>query len=110
MKIDHHIDAGQKAILFKVTGELDVHQAKVLRAAVQEVLRGEEEGAWSYEFDLGGVAYLDSSGLGMLVYLQKEITRRKGTMSLTQVQEAVAKVFEITKLDGFFTLRRQGQG
>jgi anti-anti-sigma factor len=48
------------------------------------------------------VSYLDSSGLGMLVYLKKELDRHDGKLIITHLHEPVLNVFKITKLDTFF--------
>ncbi len=101
MKIDCQIDAGQKTKVFKIEGELDVHHVKNLKAEVMEALEGE---GWTYELDMDQVGYLDSSGLGMLVYLKKEIIRHEGKLKIKNLHEPVLNVFKLTKLDDFFQL------
>lgn len=101
MKIEPQVDTAQHTTSLRLTGELDVHQAKVLKAAAFELFRDEP---WTYVVDLAGITYLDSSGLGMLVYLQKEIGRRAGRLKIINVQDSVFKVFDLTKLTTFFDL------
>jgi anti-sigma B factor antagonist len=50
------------------------------------------------------VAYLDSSGLGMLVYIKKEIGRHNGKLKILNLNEQVLNVFKLTKLDEFFEI------
>jgi len=102
LQIESKKDQAQKRILYLLDGELDVQQAKELRSKVSDELL--EEPNWTYTLDLTRVSYLDSSGLGMLVYLKKEISRRNGKLSLTGLQESVANVFRLTRLDDFFEL------
>lgn len=101
MKISCKIDKGSKTKLFAVEGELDVHHVKTLRSELMDSI---ESDAWQYTLDMAKVTYLDSSGLGILVYLKKEIARTQGSLKLLNLQEQVRNVFKLTKLDEFFNL------
>lgn len=101
MKIEYQLDAANQRKTFILDGELDVHQAKTLKAHVLETI---EEGVWTYVIDMSHVGYIDSSGLGMLVYLKKEIIRSQGRLVISQPTEAVLNVFRLTKLNEFFEL------
>lgn len=102
MKIDCRIDNNTKTKTFVLEGELDVHNAKNLKSAVLESLENEE--GWTYILDLGEVTYLDSSGLGMLVHIKKEITHEEGNLKIINIQSQVFNVFKLTRLDEFFDL------
>lgn len=101
MKIECQINNDKKIKVFRVEGELDVHHVKNLKSEVMDSI---ESTSWTYELDMEKVAYLDSSGLGMLVYLKKEITRHDGKLAITRLQEPVLNVFKLTKLDEFFEI------
>ncbi|EKD84298.1 MAG: anti-sigma factor antagonist [uncultured bacterium] len=101
MKIDCQIDAEKKVKVFYVDGELDVHHVKSLKSEIMDSI---ESTGWTYELNMDKVAYLDSSGLGMLVYLKKEITRHNGKLRIVKLHEPVLNVFKLTKLDDFFEL------
>ncbi|HHV71846.1 MAG TPA: STAS domain-containing protein [Clostridia bacterium] len=49
--------------------------------------------------DLGGVPFMDSAGIGVIVSLLKEMHVRGGKIALAGIQPNVGKVFWITKLD-----------
>ena len=83
MKIDCQIDKNAKTKTFVLEGELDVHNVKNLKSAVSESLVNEE--GWTYILDLGEVTYLDSSGLGMLVHIKKEITHEEGNLKIINI-------------------------
>ncbi len=102
MKIDCRIDKNAKTKTFVLEGELDVHNVKNLKSAVSESL--ENENGWTYILDLGEVSYLDSSGLGMLVYIKKEIGHEEGNLKIINIQSQVFNVFKLTRLDEFFDL------
>lgn len=101
MKIECKIDSDKKTKVFQVEGELDVHHVKNLKAEIMDSI--EPEG-WTYEIDMEKVAYLDSSGLGMLVYIKKEIGRHNGKLRILHLNEQVLNVFKLTKLDEFFEI------
>lgn len=101
MKIEFQLDAANQRKTFILDGELDVHQAKTLKASVLETI---EEGVWTYVIEMSRVGYIDSSGLGMLVYLKKEIIRSQGRLVISNPTEAVLNVFRLTKLNEFFEL------
>jgi anti-sigma B factor antagonist len=54
--------------------------------------------------DLSGVPYMDSSGVGTLVEVFRRVTAYRGKMVLFGLTPRVRSVFEITKLDRFFTI------
>ena len=101
MKIELNSKPDEKKKVFQIEGELDVHHVKNLKAEIVESL---ESPGWTYELDMDQVGYLDSSGLGMLVYLKKEIIRNGGKLIVSNLKEPVLNVFKLTKLDDFFDL------
>lgn len=101
MKIERKIDEANQIKIFQIEGELDVHHVKNLKAEILEAL---EPPGWTYELDMDRVAYLDSSGLGMLVYLKKEIIKHEGKLKISNLHEPVLNVFKLTKLDSFFEI------
>lgn len=101
MKIERKRDDDNKQKVFFIDGELDVHHVKNLKAEILEEL---EPPGWVYELNMDKVTYLDSSGLGMLVYLKKEIVKHEGRLVITNLHEPVLNVFKLTKLDSFFEI------
>ena len=51
--------------------------------------------------DLGDVSFMDSTGLGALVALLKQMGP-EGRIAVINVKPAVARLFQITRLDGLF--------
>jgi len=102
MKIECQADPSKREKTYLIEGELDVHQVKALKSRL--LADFENEKGWNYTLDLKGVAYLDSSGLGMLVYLKKEITRQGGKLILSNLHDHVLNVIKLTKLEDFFGL------
>ncbi|GAB4277340.1 MAG: STAS domain-containing protein [Candidatus Rifleibacteriota bacterium] len=102
MKIERNRNEASKTIVFQIEGELDVHHVKNLKS---EILESLEPPGWTYELNMDRVSYLDSSGLGMLVYLKKEIIKHEGKLKISNLHEPVMNVFKLTKLDTFFEIQ-----
>ena len=66
-----------------------------LRRAVRELLA---QGDKQILIDLGGVSYIDSSGLGELVSSYSSITNQGGSVKLLNLQKKVQDLLQITKL------------
>lgn len=75
-----------------------------LTAATVESFR-EQLGVWqadepevkNFVFDLAGVDFMDSAGLGALIAALKRITERGGDMKIASLQKKPKMVFEITR-------------
>lgn len=87
--------------VLKVEGEVDLRTSPLLRNAAVEILAQRPA---RLIIDLTEVAYMDSSGVGTMVYLKREIERNGGKIILSGLQTRVRGVFEITQLDKFFTI------
>ena len=104
VKIECTVDPQLKRKLFLMEGELDVHNVKLLKNHVVDSLDNEK---WEFVVDMARIGYLDSSGLGMLVFLKKEIIKNGSTFRIVNLQDPVMSVFRLTKLDGFFNLEQK---
>lgn len=87
-------------IVVAVRGEVDLKTSPELR----DVLLSQARGAQRLIVDLAGVAYMDSSGVGTLVYVKREVERGHGQLILAGVQARVRSVLEITQLHKFFKI------
>ncbi|MFX0593463.1 STAS domain-containing protein [Melissospora conviva] len=86
-----------------VGGEVDVYTAPRLRERLIELI---DAGARKVIVDLGGVDFLDSTGLGVLVGALKRLRAVSGTFALVCDKEPLLKIFRITALDQVFPLYR----
>ena len=91
---------GEHTVL-DVSGEVDVYTAPGLRDRITDLL---DAGQHLLIVDLGGVEFLDSTGLGVLVAGLNRAREVGGSLSLVCPQERVLKLFRITGLDEVFTV------
>lgn len=85
--------------IVQIAGELDLHTSPRVRERVLEIVEG---GASDVALDLGGVGFMDSSSLGVLVTCLKRIREQDGRLVLVGVQGSPMKVLTLTGLDRVF--------
>lgn len=78
-----------------LTGRLDLAEAPEVREVVAEVVAG---GARRVVLDLGGVEFMDSSGLGALIGCLKVARRAGGDLRIARVGPRVGMVLELTSM------------
>jgi anti-sigma B factor antagonist len=79
----------------RITGELDVATAPLLRERVRELA---VKGAVHVIIDMSGLVFLDSTGLGALVGCLKRLRTRDGSLTLVIGSEHILRLFHITGL------------
>jgi anti-sigma B factor antagonist len=84
-----------------VRGEVDVYSAPTLRKCLQESM---DEQYNDLIVDLTDIAFIDSTGLGVLVAGQNRAGELGGKLSVVCSQERVLKLFRITGLDEVFAI------
>jgi len=85
-----------------LSGDIDLHHAPALHSALLDIAEARPR---RLIVDLSDVPYMDSSGVGTLVYILRRVNTYQGKMALVGMNSRVRSVFEITKLDQFFTIR-----
>jgi anti-anti-sigma factor len=85
-------------VLF-ASGDVDLHTAGQLRDAVVSAVGGEDDAPpRQVDVDLGGVPFLNSSGLGALLAGAKEANRLGTVFRVVNLQPAVRRVVEMMGL------------
>src|SRR5205823_5555570 len=85
-----------------LVGELDLVTAPELRATINSLCKG---GAREIVLDLHELAFIDSTGLGMILTASQVCERHGCDFSLTRVQPPAQRLFELTGLVGRLSLR-----
>ena len=84
-----------------VQGEVDVATAPALR---DELYRLIDQGTTKIVVDLGGMEFIDSTGLGVFVGALKRAREGGGEVELRSLKPAARKIFDITGLSSAFTI------
>ena len=96
---EHPIDADRHVLA--VRGEIDLFTAPELKQVLAESIEG---GRIRIIVDLTETTFLDSTALGVLIGAVKRLRSRDGALAIVNVDENIAKTFEITGLDQIFTI------
>jgi anti-sigma B factor antagonist len=96
---EHPID-GERHVL-AVRGEIDLFTAPELKQVLAESI---EAGRIRIIVDLTDTTFLDSTALGVLIGAVKRLRSRDGGLAIVNIDENIAKTFEITGLDQIFTI------
>jgi anti-anti-sigma factor len=96
------VDAQADIATVTVRGELDVHTASTLRQAVTPLL-GQVS---CIALNVSGLGFMDSSGLGLLVTIHKNVVAAGGSgLRVVDASRPIAGLLEVTGLDRVFEVR-----
>jgi anti-sigma B factor antagonist len=84
-----------------VRGEIDLFTAPELKQVLAESI---EAGRIRIIVDLTDTTFLDSTALGVLIGAVKRLRSRDGALAIVNIDDNIAKTFEITGLDQIFTI------
>jgi anti-sigma B factor antagonist len=88
------------AIVLALSGELDLASAPVLERELREA---EASGLSRLVIDLGGLAFMDSTGLQALLRARERANTEGHQLLLRRAPHQVQRVFELTKTVDAFT-------
>ncbi|MDR3539504.1 MAG: STAS domain-containing protein [Desulfosporosinus sp.] len=92
--------SGNQATVF-LHDKIYVSDASLLRDDLLDMI---DQGVIELRIDLSGLTYIDSSGLGTLVTINKRTKEKKGTLVLTGAQGLPLELIKRTRLDRVFTI------
>ena len=94
-------DAQKNCWQVTVSGEIDIFNSPDMKKRLMELI--EEKQADLY-LNCQNLDYLDSTALGALVAVLKNVKGYEGEMHLLQVKPSLNKLFKITNLDKVFII------
>lgn len=87
--------------IIDVNGEMDLYNSYKLKELVMKMI---EKNIKIFIINLEQVDYIDSSGIGALIYISSTIKKMNLRLSLSNIHGSVKKVIELTKLMGYFPI------
>ena len=97
MKIEKNLN--EKNLVVALEGRLDTTTAPQL----EEELKNSLDGVTELVLDLGALEYISSAGLRVLLSAYKTM-RGQGSMKITNANELVKEVFEVTGFSDFLPI------
>ena len=92
----------ENKVLVSLNGSIYVEEAAQLRESLVGHI---DKGHKTFIIDLGGVDYIDSSGLGTLVAIQKRAMQNDGSVVIKGLHGLVKDLFELTRWDKVFEIQ-----
>ncbi len=87
--------------ILSVKGRLDLASGASLKDEVKALMEKEQI---MIHLNLAEVDFINSSGLGVLVSIMKDIRLHKGRLTLSDLASYVQEIFEITQLSHIFEI------
>ncbi len=87
--------------LARVEGRLDTINAPEFEKLMQPLMSGD---APDIELDCADLEYIASSGLRLLLTLQKSVTMRSGKLVLKNLRPDIKAVFDMTRFSSIFKI------
>ncbi len=81
--------------------EINLYNAAVIK---EGVLNDVTSGIKKIVLDFSEVIYIDSSGIGALIYARTHIIQNNCQLRIACIKDSVKKVFELTKLTSIFAI------
>ena len=95
------IRKNQEVYIGDITGEMDLYNSYKLKELIAKML---ERQIKCIVLNLEEVEYIDSSGIGALIYISSTVKKQNVRLFITNIHGSVKKVIELTKLMGFFPI------
>ena len=99
-KIDE--TTGDDSVALALAGDLDMSATFALEPVIDRVMAARPR---EFVRDLGDVAFIDSSGLGLLISTSARAGRAGVEMAITGASPEIQRVFQLAGLDGFLPVR-----
>jgi anti-sigma B factor antagonist len=96
-------DLDERTHVIAVSGEIHVSTAPEFSRRLNAAIA---KGKTAVVLDLTGTEFIDSTGLSVLLNGLRRVTRQRGRMALVCINPTVLRLFEITRLDSTFDIRR----
>lgn len=89
-------------VTVKLGGSMYAVDAAALRDVIQDLIKKDNK---AFLFDLSTTDYMDSTGLGLFIFLDEELKGKNGKLVLKGLSGRVKTLFERTRLYDVFTIQ-----
>jgi anti-sigma B factor antagonist len=103
--LDAVFDEENKHWLVTISGEVDIFNSSEMKKKLTELIN---EKNTDLAIDCRFLEYIDSTALGALVGVLKNVKNYGGAMHLRNVKPSLSKLFKITNLDKVFIMDGDG--
>ncbi len=97
----------RSTLIVRMAGELDMLSAERIRLEIDKRIL--DEGINNLVLNLGGVSFIDSSGLGMIIGRYKKIKSKAGHMFIVGAKPQVEKILVYSGINRLLPLYKSEQ-
>ena len=101
-ELEISISTNKNEVAVTLIGSIYVEDAAIIREKLLALVESEYN---QFTIHLHGVEYIDSSGLGVLVAIQKKALQKQGGVTLVGAKGVVKELFELTRLNKVFRMQ-----
>lgn len=102
LEIEINLDENQNNWIIVPKGEIDIYTSPKFKQKVLDAFDKEDK---DLLIDCSDLDYMDSTGLGSLIYILKKVKEKDHKIYIENVKPNIKKIFDITKLDKLFIIR-----
>lgn len=99
LNIDKHYNKSENFWLIMLEGEIDIYTANNLKEVLTSIF---VKNISDIKFDFNELTYLDSTGLGVLIWALKKIKKSEKNIIIKNAKPNILKLLKITGLDKIF--------
>jgi anti-anti-sigma factor len=101
VKLTVRVEHDGEALVVRAFGEVDLSNAKTLEQELRRAIAGD---AAAVILDLGGVSFIDSAGLRVLLLTAKQSLRNGGRLSLLRGSAPVEQAIDVAGVERWLPL------
>jgi len=83
------------AYAVELKGSIDTETSPQLKKEITEIT---DDKTTAVVFDMGGIEYMSSKGLGAIVWTKKALKRKKAAFAMVNLQPQIKKLFDLMTL------------
>jgi anti-sigma B factor antagonist len=95
------VGGDKETVQLVLNGYLDTYNSPEFQSHINELIN---EGVRHIIFNLSGLSYISSTGIGAFTSFMKSLRQKKGSMVLFGLQEKVLEVFSLLGFTKFFKI------
>ena len=98
-------DSAKNLWVVNIDSDMDLYSVPKLKELMLECINEQKA---DFKLDCTNMDYIDSTGLGVLVSINKHIKVYDGVVTIVGLKDHIKKIFTITGLDTVFNIKSKG--
>jgi len=96
------LDTANNHLIIKLSGEMDAQGCSVIRPQLEDVCNQNQP---HIIIDINSVSFIDSSGIGAIVFLFKRLKEKNRSMEIIGVRGQPKELMKLLRIDSAITMQ-----